>query len=64
MRANNLSFLIYHTRLIGRYEKPEITRQRFFDPNVLKTGSHEPSEGEASVERPQLLRLWVSYNGN
>lgn len=44
-----------HTRLIGRWEKPEITRQKFFDPMVLKTGSHEPSEGEASVESTETV---------
>jgi len=44
-----------HTRLIGRWDKPLITRQRYFDPNVLKTGSSEPSEGGASIESNETV---------
>lgn len=44
-----------HTRLIGRYDKPIITRERFFDPATLKTGNSEPSESQPSVESTETV---------
>ena len=44
-----------HTRLIGRWEKPLITRQRFYDPATLKTGNQEPTESQPSVESTETV---------
>ena len=44
-----------HTRLIGRWEKPLITRQWFYNPATLKTGNQEPTESQPSVESTETV---------
>ena len=56
-----------HTRLIGRWEKPLITRQRFYDPATLKTGNQEPTESQPSRRedlRQSMITSFPKYGIN